>query len=347
MMRARRKHQLGLSMIELMISITISLLLMAAVIQMFVGSRVTYSVQSELAKLQESARFAMEFMTKDLRMTGYMGCAPSDSLLSVLDDSSLFTNAEWTQNLDFTDGGAGSGAPDPSDTITIKFADLSESCTVESSTSTYFTCEANHNFTQGDILIASDCSHSAVFQMSNQNNNGTVARIDHNTGTQTPGNCTKGLGAPLDCSSTNGTDYSWPENTTLIQRFRAYTYNVATNNFGQPALYRQGLTTSGGSAQLENEELVEGVESMQVLLGFDTDDDNVANCYSNSTASCGTGITLDNVVALRISLLMRSTEDNVVTDSQTYVFNGDTITATDNRLRKVFTTTVAIRNRML
>ncbi|MFZ9037307.1 MAG: PilW family protein [Gammaproteobacteria bacterium] len=33
-------------------------------------------------------------------------------------------------------------------------------------------------------------------------------------------------------------------------------------------------------------------------------------------------------------------------DNQTYTFNGNTVTAGDRRLRQVFTTTIALRNRI-
>ena len=51
------------------------------------------------------------------------------------------------------------------------------------------------------------------------------------------------------------------------------------------------------------------------------------------------------VVSVRISLLMRTVEDNVLPESQTYTYNGTTTTPTDRRLRKVFTHVVAMRNR--
>ena len=52
------------------------------------------------------------------------------------------------------------------------------------------------------------------------------------------------------------------------------------------------------------------------------------------------------VVSVRISLLMRTVEDNVIPDEQTYAYNGVTdIEAADRRLRKVFTHVIQMRNR--
>jgi type IV pilus assembly protein PilW len=53
----------------------------------------------------------------------------------------------------------------------------------------------------------------------------------------------------------------------------------------------------------------------------------------------------ERVVSVRISLLMRTVEDNVLPESQTYAYNGGSTTPADRRLRKVFTHVVAMRNR--
>ena len=348
------QKQQGLSLIELMVALVIGLLLTAAIIQMFVGSRVTYTMQSELAKLQENARFAVDFISKDLRMAGYTGCKRFDSVTNVLDSSNVspYSGDEWNASIAFTDGGDAEKSSElpPSDQINVKYLDPDTTCSVDESRNQaeYFFCDANHTFTQGEILVVSDCSHMAVFQMTNTNNNLNIDRITHNTGGGTvPGNCTKGLAPESDCSSTNGVEYTeWGDNT-VIQRFLAYTYLVKDNDFDppQPALYRSSLATSSDSIGMSDQELVEGVENMQMLLGFDTDDDGSADCYSNDALICGSSI--DEVVAIRVSLLMRSMEDNITPDAQTYVFNGTTYTATDGRLRKVFTATITFRNLVL
>ena len=53
-------QQRGFSMVELMIAITISLLLLAGVIQIFSASRQTYTLQDGMSRLQENARYALE-----------------------------------------------------------------------------------------------------------------------------------------------------------------------------------------------------------------------------------------------------------------------------------------------
>ena len=54
----------------------------------------------------------------------------------------------------------------------------------------------------------------------------------------------------------------------------------------------------------------------------------------------------DDVVAVRIMLLMRSLDDFVTEDPQTYTFDGVQTTPNDRRIRQSFTTTIALRNRI-
>ena len=54
-------RQSGLSLVELMIAITLSLLLIAGVLQIFLSSKQTYSTNNALSRVQESGRFAWIF----------------------------------------------------------------------------------------------------------------------------------------------------------------------------------------------------------------------------------------------------------------------------------------------
>ena len=73
--------------------------------------------------------------------------------------------------------------------------------------------------------------------------------------------------------------------------------------------------------------MVEGVEDMQILYGEDTDADNVANRYvpSDEVGS------MENVVSVRISLLLRSVENNLTTAPAPYTYMGTTTTPPSGR----------------
>lgn len=67
------RRQLGLSLIELMISLVVGLLLLGGLIQIYLSSKQSYNAQEQLARMQESGRFAMDLITTDLRRSGYWG----------------------------------------------------------------------------------------------------------------------------------------------------------------------------------------------------------------------------------------------------------------------------------
>jgi type IV pilus assembly protein PilW len=100
--------------------------------------------------------------------------------------------------------------------------------------------------------------------------------------------------------------------------------------------------------------LVEGVENMQVLYGYDADmtaanpkGDGVANYYvKGNAANLPKGEDWAKVVSVRISLLLQTVEDNIASEQLPYTYNGGTVVAGDRRIRRVFTTTIALRNRI-
>jgi type IV pilus assembly protein PilW len=118
--------------------------------------------------------------------------------------------------------------------------------------------------------------------------------------------------------------------------------------------------------QISNQIIIEGAESFQILYGVDTDlptDFSVnkwetANNISPETSIClqsqylcsleglAGSITNGVPVSLQIGLLLRSPEVvGGVVDSQTFnVLDVAVPAANDNRIRKLYTTTIALRN---
>ncbi|MCD2449273.1 PilW family protein [Methylicorpusculum oleiharenae] len=98
----------------------------------------------------------------------------------------------------------------------------------------------------------------------------------------------------------------------------------------------------------ENNELIEGIENMQILYGEDTDADGVPNYYVDAATIAN----MSQVISIRISLLARTIEDNLAAQPVPYSFNGtdvepgDGTHPDDRRLRRVFTSTIALRNRL-
>ncbi|NIP73104.1 MAG: prepilin-type N-terminal cleavage/methylation domain-containing protein [Gammaproteobacteria bacterium] len=317
--------QRGLTIVEIMVALAISLLLLVGVVQIFTGSKQAYRTQDALSRLQESGRFAVSFLTRDIRMADFWGC---------IDNSNVTNNLEsgGAGYVDFADGGVagadGTGL-NGSDTLTLRSAydaGLVVQTPYMPTASSALQVPNDNDLAVGDVLIVSDCLGGDIFQRT-----GPVpdpGALNHNTGAiAPPGNASNSL------SKTYAGD-------ATLYRAREVTYSIGAGASGEPALFR--TSGPGGAA----EELVEGVENMQVLYGEDTDGDRAADYY----VAAGSVVDMDNVVSIRVALLLRSPQDNIAQDPQTYSFppfpGTGTTTAADNRLRQVYAATIGIRNRM-
>ena len=96
-------------------------------------------------------------------------------------------------------------------------------------------------------------------------------------------------------------------------------------------------------AALNDEELVPGVEDLQVQLGIDTDADGSVNSYLNPGSPALAGA---RIVAVRLWLRLRTEQAELgFTDNATYDYAGRKVEPADGLRRLVVSTTIQLRNR--
>jgi type IV pilus assembly protein PilW len=66
-----KQGQTGLTLLEIMISLSLGLLLLTGIGTIYVGSNQTYRVQEQNARIQESGRYALEVIGRSLRQAGF------------------------------------------------------------------------------------------------------------------------------------------------------------------------------------------------------------------------------------------------------------------------------------
>lgn len=93
------KTQRGVSVIEIMVAITISLILMAGISQIFLSSKTSYNLQDGLGRLQENARFALDVLNRSIGMAGY---TPSLTPIDAFDTTYTQDNVSENSTLGFT-----------------------------------------------------------------------------------------------------------------------------------------------------------------------------------------------------------------------------------------------------
>jgi type IV pilus assembly protein PilW len=66
-----KNNERGFTLVEMLIAMTIGLIIMAALSSTFLMQRKTYDVQEQIVEMVQTARAAMDMMTREIRMAGY------------------------------------------------------------------------------------------------------------------------------------------------------------------------------------------------------------------------------------------------------------------------------------
>ncbi len=67
-----RNNESGFTLVELLIAMTIGLIILTALSSTFLMQRKIYDVQEQVAEMVQTARAAMDMMSREIRMAGYM-----------------------------------------------------------------------------------------------------------------------------------------------------------------------------------------------------------------------------------------------------------------------------------
>lgn len=403
--------QQGLSLVELMVAILISSLILIGLVQVFSGSRQTYSVNEGMSRLQENGRFAVDFLERDIRMAGNVGCrnmleesattgtagtvvatnylnnqtiapfdltwgaiqgfdangtAPGNSLsLPSMYPPTLSASTTPSMNPDLV-----ASAAQGSDVLVLRMMDgdnvaplvpdPSSSATPPSyETADNLFISSQANIKPNQVVVVSDCEKMSVFQVTGVASSGGVLTLAHASGTPSglpgdPGGNSCGSWGLAGCP---GDPVNNPyKKGAQLSSMQTVAYFIGPGANGGPSLFRNTWNNSG----LSSLELVEGVENMQVLFGISSPNVNPRNAAQYVTASqmpttaVGGAVQPDwsKVVSVRVALLVSGNvsaningQTNAGQDTATYDVNGvDVSHVTDMRQRRVFTTTMDLRN---
>lgn len=373
----RRYTMSGFSLVELMISLALGAVLTVGIIQLFAANSDSYNLLQGQSRLQESARFAMNFIGKEVRKAGYRGCfSNSDTLYTTLDPTKLpyeYDLRTSVQGFNSTGGPnwlpaltvlprtinnndfdvfvtpAGKGAHNGihtkeiivgSDVLTVRSMAVGEArLASDMPTST----EAIEVGTPADGLSFGEDELAMIHDCEK----GTVFRVT-DLAADTPAAGETTIGHDIgDADDTRNTferlalvnTYS---KDAAVSAIESHTFYIAPgaglNNAGNTPLSL--WRKSGIEAPVE---LVEGVEDMQVLFGVDTDADNAPNSYVRANEVTD----WEKVKTVRVSLVVNSVDDvgGTTTPTQGCTIQ-DCITGQvyDGLIRRAFTETFQLRN---
>lgn len=353
------QRQSGLSLVEIMVALAVGVVLLTGVIQIYASTKSTYRMQDSLARLQENGRFALSFLTRDVRMAGYHGCTNFGPITNTLNNPGSLQHDFSVGLTGFNDVGASppallSGAGivpvAGSDVIVVRRNSDEPVRVVKNNSSAQLFVETLSQVPGGcadgtdkvsglcatDILMVSDCVKSRVFQAGNLQVTGTPPDLNiTHPASGSPGNAISSWGG---ASAPDEEQFSDDAEIVRIGTYAYFISNKVVNGATMPVLNRY----DGGQVF----ELVEGVEDMQISYGEDTDGDRTADVYRDADSV----FDWSAVVSTRIHLLLRTNDNNLSDAPLDYVFNGATVAGaslptSDRYLRREFTATVAVRNR--
>ncbi len=303
---SRRHRTAGFSLVELLVAITIGAVLIFGATQVYVDSRNTYATNESVARLQETARFALSVIEPDVRMSNYWGLLKGANLVAGQTKQTAAANAI-----------AGTAATQCGNNFAV---DLST--TLQASNNSYsFGCAA---YTSGGVGAVLSADTLTVRRVS------TSPSIIPKTDTTVLRVCSSRIGGVLVKDASACTDPPAGQVNDLV----VHAYYVDRNAEGQagvPALRRWALTDK---AEFQDDEIVAGVEDMQIQFGIDpTGTSGVATQYVNAVGPATLPAT-SQIVAVRIWLLVRSETTEVgFKDTRVYEY-GDRLatTGTTNNL---------------
>lgn len=225
----------GMTLIELMVALAIGAFLMIGAITVFMQSRTTFRVTESLARMQENARFALDLLEADVRMAHYWGL---NTVTSTIVNRAAPTAAN----------GPGTDVCGVNWTINLDQA-------VQGSNNSYpWGCaglapvEVN-----ADTLVVRRASEDPVVP-------------------QVGGLHLQSVRGTANSQIFVGTVLPAGFNPATSQTFRLlangyYVSRTSTASVGVPSLRVQSLQATGA---IQNQELITGVEDLQVQFGVDT-----------------------------------------------------------------------------
>jgi type IV pilus assembly protein PilW len=340
-----RPGQRGYTIVELMVAITIGLLILVALIAILVQSIQARAEVERAAQQIENGRYAMQFLTDDLRNAGYLGAfdptalpAPATKPDPCAVDLPTLRTALPLAVQGYDNGTVAPGCVSDlragTDIVVVRRA---STCAVGAAS-----CDAA--VAGAPYFQASACSSATELSSTNVANH---YALDTSTA-----NLTR---HQKDCNPP-GT----PGTVAPYYQYRTHIYFIANNDKpgdGIPTLKRAEL----GASVFTIRSLVQGIENLQIEYGIETGatptgTPSVFTADPDSYGSCAVADCVRywrNTAAARVNILARNTtrSTGVSGDSKTYVlglkFDGTSNTAgpfTDGYKRHAYTSSVRLNN---
>ncbi len=350
----RRCHQSGLTLVELMLSMVILSIALAAALSLGFTMADGYRIHRRMAKVETASRISLQFLTRAIRgaspgapsggIQDLVGCSANTNAIDVINHTvTTRDNANADPDTDelrviYGSGGVFSSLRDPYD----QTAYAARVIVVQNKDDVAFP-DVHDNFQAGDLIVVSnfDVGHLLEIDRVIDNGNNTDSLI---LKTQNP-----------PCTTTPPFPAGDFPAGSMVVRAQVARFYVDPGNFGGvPTLV---MDPDGIAGPKDPEPLAEGVEDMQIAVGVDVDGDGIVNeagtntdeWFYNVAADVGTSPPAFGTAkprAYRITLVTRSVIEasSQPISQRPAIEDRAAATAQDEFRRRVLSTTVEIRN---
>lgn len=308
--------QRGFSLMEMMVALTVGLILIAGTGQILMSGKQSFGVQEGMGNLQDAARFGFFFLQRDIRMAGY-------------------PRIEANTLPAFNPAGTTDGGGNATDQIEVQFQSRSDCLGRE----VIAGCSV-------DCPVGCPNADTATVPVS-------AAACTNGVDPLNPATCCPAAAiCPAACAPSNNAKNSYVRNRYFVDNTSPQASR--TDRGGRTVLTGRLMcqswrVDSAGNNPVEigggPQPLVEGIETLQLLYGADTDTpvDGFANRYIRADQVAD----WTRVVSVRVGMLA-STLESIDTQSsaQDYVvLDAPLLQRTDALRRRVFVSTLEVRNR--
>ncbi len=271
----------GFSLVELLLALTLGLMVIAAMAQLFGFNRQSHAMLERTARAQQSGRYALAFIGRSARNAGFLGCnGRQGNIVNALDsDPQARFEADASRPVDAFDGHDGGSAAahaiaagiDPDrivpGTDIVTFRRLQSPLyrvlePVEADGNPVVERGAGFDLQADDYVLIGDCEQASVFRIAGVLDSGGKVTLLREPGADIQEDSSANL------LSAAGKAYGLTHGAT-VGRVLTETYFIArgrgVDRRGEPtrSLWRRD---GGGTVA----ELVEGVHDLQVSFGVDT-----------------------------------------------------------------------------
>ncbi|HEY9034105.1 MAG TPA: PilW family protein [Pseudomonadales bacterium] len=335
----KRAKQQGLTIVELIVALALGVVLVGGITQVYLENKRNYVQDEAMARLQENGRFAINILKRELKMTGFFGIGTDIDLLTVPSVSGGCAGSptwalDFSTAMDFVnDSAASPGA-------SVRGVSFGGDCVQGGNVLAGTDIISIKRVADRETIVAGVYADGLVAGDEKKKRWYLQVEIDPAIG----GTIMDNDFVYIDDSGFDATILTPANNLNLwlVQNriFYVRDYSVTAGD-GIPTLVMAMLADN----QFEQQPLVEGVEALHVEFGIP--EANSQNGTPRRFVANPTAAELDSATVARVYLLLRSRDPvNGYTDNKTYRLGSlPEIDPADKRyMRRVFTTTVGIRN---